>query len=105
MVKYVVKLDIPSCNMKNTYKTTHTQLLEIQFSAAKLSLETVVQDENSTELSFEAILLLFFPFFFWQDKILAVRDHWNFFLDLLLRHSTDSSSRAITWLEKNLIVE
>lgn len=69
MVKYVVKLDIPSCNMKNTYKTTHTQLLEIQFSAAKPSLETVVQDENSTELSFEAILLLFFPFFFWQDKI------------------------------------
>lgn len=78
MVKYVVKLDIPSCNMKNTYKTTHTQLLELQFSAAKPSLETVVQDENSTELSFEAILLLFFPFFFWQDKILAVRDHWNF---------------------------
>lgn len=75
MVKYVVKLDIPSCNMKNTYKTTHTQLLEIQFSAAKPSLETVVQDENSTELSFEAILLLFFPFFFWQDKILAVQDH------------------------------
>ena len=88
MVKYVVKLDIPSYNMKNTYKTTYTQLLELQFSAAKPSLETVVQDENSTELSFEAILLLFFPFFsgrirFWRFETTEIFS-WTYCYDIQL---------------------